>query len=102
MEILNVPFLVNSYIRQKDKDNIVRSCKNFVLFCYKNDLITKSPFLPGGEFNNEIVLHETDLTESGEMIFEMLLDKWLAYTDRTQKYDDTSKLEKLFEKLKSK
>lgn len=42
------------------------------------------------------------ITENGKVIFEILLNKWLTYTDRTQKYDDILKLEKLFEKLKAK
>lgn len=72
MEVLNIPFLVNSYIRQKDKDNINRSCKNFVLFYHENNLISKSPFRSDRAFNSEIVIYEMDFTDSGKMIFESL------------------------------
>ena len=67
--LLNVKLLAEAYIRQIDKDNTL------------------------------IVIRESDLTEIGKQIFDDLVDKWLTYTDRTQKYNNIAMLEKYFNKL---
>lgn len=99
-EILNIEFLANSYIRQLDKANITKGCLTFINFCYSNGFFKSSIVLENTNSSSKMAYYDDELSEIGNRYFEELLDKWLSYIDRTQKYDDTEKLKKLFESLK--
>ena len=72
--LLNVRRLAEAYIRQVDKDNTLIACRNLLQLSYKKGLLHKNPF-------------------------DDLADKWFTYTDRTQKYDNITMLEKYFNNL---
>lgn len=97
--LLNVKTLMGAYIRQIDKDNILISCRNLLRFSYEKGLLQKNPFDEQGNLKIEVVIRESDLTDLGKRLFDDLTDKWFAYTDRTQKYDNIIILEKYFNKL---
>ncbi|WP_024468253.1 hypothetical protein [Treponema pedis] len=97
--LLNVKTLMGAYIRQIDKDNILISCRNLLRFSYEKGLLQENPFDEQGDLKIDTVIRESDLTEMGKQIFDDLADKWFAYTDRTQKYDNIIMLEKYFNKL---
>ena len=59
----------------------------------------KNPFDEKGDLNIDTVIKESDLTDLGKQLFDDLADKWFAYTDRTQKYDNITMLEKYFNNL---
>lgn len=97
--LLNVKLLAEAYIRQIDKDNTLIVCSNLLQFSYEKGLLLKSPFDEQGKLKIETIIRESDLTEIGKQIFDDLVDKWLTYTDRTQKYNNIAMLEKYFNKL---
>ena len=97
--LLNVKLLAEAYIRQIDKDNTLIVCSNLLQFSYEKGLLLKSPFDEQGKLKIETIIKESDLTEMGKQIFDDLVDKWLTYTDRTQKYNNIAMLEKYFNKL---
>ncbi|RLJ69179.1 hypothetical protein [Pedobacter alluvionis] len=96
--IISLPNLINSQIRQKDKDETLALCKSLLIFSYQNELLKKNIY-DKGIFIDDIEIFENDLTDKGKLTFEKLVDKWLAYTDRTQKYDNVSMLEKWLNQL---
>lgn len=97
--LLNVKLLAEAYIRQIDKDNTLIVCSNLLQFSYEKGLLLRSPFDEQGKLKIETIIKESDLTEMGKQIFDDLVDKWLTYTDRTQKYNNIAMLEKYFNKL---
>ena len=97
--LLNVKLLAEAYIRQIDKDNTLIVCSNLLQFSYEKGLLLRSPFDEQGNLKIETIIRESDLTEIGKQIFDDLVDKWLTYTDRTQKYNNIAMLEKYFNKL---
>jgi len=97
--LLNAKLLAEAYIRQIDKDNTLIVCSNLLQFSYEKGLLLKSPFDEQGNLKIETIIRESDLTEIGKQIFDDLVDKWLTYTDRTQKYNNIAMLEKYFNKL---
>ncbi len=97
--LLNVRRLAEAYIRQVDKDNTLIACSNLLQLSYKKGLLHKNPFDEKGDLNIDTVIKESDLTDLGKQLFDDLADKWFAYTDRTQKYDNITMLEKYFNNL---
>ena len=97
--LLNVRRLAEVYIRQVDKDNTLIACRNLLQLSYKKGLLHKNPFDEEGNLNIDTVIKESDLTNLGKRLFDDLADKWFAYTDRTQKYDNITILEKYFNNL---
>ena len=97
--LLNAKLLAEAYIRQIDKDNTLIVCSNLLQFSYEKGLLLKSHFDEQGNLKIETIIRESDLTEIGKQIFDDLVDKWLTYTDRTQKYNNIAMLEKYFNKL---
>ena len=55
-------------------------------------LAEKNPFDEKGDLNIDTVIKESNLTDLGKQLFDDLADKWFAYTDRTQKYDNITML----------
>ena len=97
--LLNVRRLAEAYIRQVDKDNTLIACRNLLQLSYNNGLLHKNPFDEQGDLNIDTVIKESDLTDLGKQLFDDLAYKWFAYTDRTQKYDNITMLEKYFNNL---
>ena len=97
--LLNVRRLAEAYIRQVDKDNTLIACRNLLQLSYKKGLLHENPFDEEGNLNIDTVIKESDLTNLGKRLFDDLADKWFAYTDRTQKYDNITILEKYFNNL---
>ena len=100
--LLNVRMLVDAYIRQADKSNTLIACRNLLQLSYNNGLLHNNPFDEQGDLNIDTVIKESDLTDLGKQLFDDLADKWFAYTDRTQKYDNITMLEKYFNNLNNK
>lgn len=96
--LLNVKMLVESNVRQADKDDTVVLCHNLLYFSYEKGLLLKNPFQEE-KLDIETIIKESDLTEKGKQIFDDLAEKWFAYTDRTNKIDNVSMLEKWFSKM---
>jgi len=67
----------------------------FLRFCYEKKLLNLNPI----DKNNRILYMNytnKDLTDKGKIIFNELRDKWLTYTDRTNKIDNIKMLEKYY------
>ena len=71
------------------KNEINKNMKDIVLLkCKETSRSIKNPFDEKGDLNIDTVIKESDLTDLGKQLFDDLADKWFAYTDRTQKYDN--------------
>lgn len=100
LRLLSVQYLSTSYTRKADQENIVRACETLLGFCFEKKILINTPFNDDGTLKKEYEVYESDLTEKGRLIFEELTDKWFSYTDRTQKYDNITMLEKWYSKMK--
>lgn len=101
LRLLSVPFLSSSYIRKADQENVVIACTALLKFAFFKGLLLETPLDSNGELKRDYEVYESGLTEKGTIAFEKLKGKWLSYTDRTQKYDNISMLEKWYSKMTS-
>jgi len=99
LELLNVTFLMDADIRQADKNKTKIVCENLLKFSFEKSLLLDNPYDENGNFKTDFIVRESILTEKGKQIFENICDKWLNYTDRTQKYDNIIMLEKWYLKM---
>jgi hypothetical protein len=97
--LLDVKRMIDSYSTKDDKEAMRIICNSLVRFSYDKGLLLKSPFNEQGELNSETIIRERGLTEKGKSIFDDLAEKWFAYTDRTDKIDNVSMLEKWYSKM---
>lgn len=99
--LLDVQWLVNANLRQRDKDGVITVCTNLLRFSYKNKLLINNP-LGGGELLLGTIIKESDLTNKGKFIFEDLVEKWLGYTDNETGQIDRKNNIKMLEKYYNK
>lgn len=90
--------LINSYIRQKDKDYTKICCHNLLKFAYEKGLLCDIPFDNEGNLIMSTIIRESSLTETGKQIFVELLLKWFAYTDNESGNVDRKNNIKMLEK----
>ena len=95
----SVSGLVDSQIRQADKNRVKRVCSALLLFCFDKKLLKEIPFDSNGELRRNYDVYERHLTRIGKLYFYDLSEKWLVYTDRTNKIDNVKILEKWYSKL---
>lgn len=103
LEILNVAFMMDSYIRQADKNEMKIICENLLKFSFEKSLLLDTPYDENGNFKTDFIVKESRLTEKGKQIFENICDKWLNYTDnknsKIDKINNIKMLEKYYDKL---
>lgn len=101
--ILDIKYLIDADLRQRDKDNTKIACYNLLNFSYSKRLLNKNPFDSQGNLALDTVIKESDLTDLGKIIFEDLTDKWFIYTDNEagniDRKNNIKMLEKYFNKL---
>lgn len=95
---LDVPYLTNAYIRQKDKEDMKIVCANLLRFAWDKGLLLNNPFNEEGELILTTRIYENDVTELGRQIFSDLCYKWLTYTDNLAGKIDRKNNIKMLEK----
>ena len=99
MVLFSVSPLIKAQLREIDKENTKLICKHLLQFVYDKNLLLKYPFNDKGEIDLNLEIKKSDLNEVGGRIFYNLMLKWLSYTDKTNKIDNTMMLEKYYNKL---
>lgn len=103
LELLNVTYMMNSYIRQADKNEMKIICENLIKFSFEKSLLLNNPYDENGNFKIDFIIKESTLTEKGKQIFEKICDKWLNYTSnknaKIDKINNISMLEKWYSKM---
>lgn len=96
---LSVPDMVASQLRQADKEQMKAICTALLTFGYEKGLLTENPLDWDGTLCRNVVIYERHLTQRGRLYFNDLTNRWLAYTDRTNKIDNVKMLEKWYSKM---
>lgn len=90
--------LINSHIRQKDKDYTKICCHNLLKFASEMGLLCEIPFDNEGNLIMSTIIRDSSLTETGKQVFVELLLKWFAYTDNESGKIDRKNNIKMLEK----
>ena len=94
----DVDALMETQIRQKDKENTKICCQNLLNFSFQKGLLYENPIDDEGNLIMPAIIRESSLTENGKSIFVKLLFKWMAYTDNESGNIDRKNNIKMLEK----
>ena len=96
--LLDVKGMIVAYPMKNDRIVMRTICYNLIKFSFEKGLLLKSPYNSKGELYDEIIICENDLTEKGKLIFDILVEKWLGYTDNADGKVDRKNNIKMLEK----
>ena len=100
-DVFPVTILLASSKRRSHRENIMLLGRSLLGFLEKNALAKHKLLREDGSVDDSRDITVADLTPEGAELMNRCLHRWLAYTDRTLKADNTSILEKELAKMRA-